>query len=135
MKTLFFLPVLFFSFFNRAPEPPMPDHSILYCKFLGYPVTIRKDEKGNEYAVCTFPDGTECSTWEFYRGACGKEYSYCSRKGCETYSITEEKDSFTIRYCSCGCKDSLGREQLIRLDIFMKQNGDTLYKPIPGREG
>lgn len=122
-------------FFGASSISPMPDPSAVYCKFLGYDTEIRKDLQGNEYAVCIFPDGSECDTWAFYRGSCGQPYSYCSKKGCETKSITEVNDSHSITYCACACLDSLGNEKVIPIDQFMEQNGDTLIKSNPGWVG
>ncbi|MFC1856591.1 DUF333 domain-containing protein [Thermodesulfobacteriota bacterium] len=41
-----------------------PSHA--YCTELGYTYEIRTTENGGQYAVCIFPDGSECSTWNFY---------------------------------------------------------------------
>ena len=90
-------------FFGASTISPMPNPSAVYCKFLGYDTEIRKDIQGNEYAVCIFPDGSECDTWSFYRGSCGQQFSYCSKKGYETKSITEVNDTYSITYCACAC--------------------------------
>lgn len=84
---------------------PMPDPSVEYCEFLGYDCVIRKDLHGNEYAVCIFPDGSECDTWSFYRGSCGQQYSYCSKKGCETKSVVNDHYGYT--YCACAIRRHL----------------------------
>lgn len=126
MKLLFLLP--FLLNIEPVPNPPTPNVSAVYCEFLGYKYIIRKDSKGNEYGVCLFPDGSECEAWEFYRGACGQKFSYCAKNGCETRTITEEQDSFTIRYCACECLDSNQNKKIIPLKEFMEQNGDTLIK-------
>jgi len=85
--------------------------------------------------VCIFPEGSECETWSFDRRSCGQPFSYCSKKGCETKSITEVNDSYSITYCACACLDSLGNEIVIPLNQFMEQNGDTLIEANPGRFG
>ena len=41
-----------------------------YCVDQGYQLEISKDEAGNQYGVCIFPDGSECEEWEFFRGEC-----------------------------------------------------------------
>jgi len=136
MRHLFLFSILSFNLlFTVAPIPPIPNPASVYIGFLGYKEEIRKDLKGNEYGVCIFPDGSECDSWQFYRGICGKEYSYCSKKGCETYSINEDKGSYNVIYCSCGCLDSLGNKKVIPLMQFMEQNGDTLIKIKSGRFG
>jgi putative hemolysin len=105
----------------------MPCPASAYVLFLGYKEEIRTNQNG-EYGVCIFPDGSECNSWEFYRGTCGKKYSYCALKGCETESISEFKDSYHIKYCVCSCTDSLGNKTITRLEEFMEQHGDTLIK-------
>ena len=136
MKHLLLFPIISFYFlFDLTPVAPMPNPASAYIAFLGYNEVIRKDLKGNEYGVCIFPDGSECGEWDFFRGICGKQYSYCSKKGCETYSINEDKGSYKVIYCACGCLDSLGNKNVIPLMQFMEQNGDTLIKSKPGRKG
>jgi putative hemolysin len=135
MKHLLFLPIISFNLLLYLPTfPPMPNPASAYVAFLGYKEVVRKDAKG-EYGVCIFPDGSECEEWQFYRGICGKEHSYCSRKGCETYSINVDKGSYKAIYCACGCLDSLGNKKVTPLEEFMEQHGDTLIKTKPGRKG
>jgi putative hemolysin len=136
MKHFLMMPFILFAL-SPGPlsGPPMPDPAWTYCRFMGYQVEIRKDSKGNESGYCLFPDGSECEVWDFFRGKCGRQYSYCARKGCETSTITEDKGSYEITYCACGCKDSTGVTIQIPLMQFMEQNGDTLIRPIPGRKG
>ncbi len=33
---------------------------------------------------CVFPDGSSCSKWNFYKGECGSEWSYCALNGYDT---------------------------------------------------
>lgn len=37
----------------------MPNPAAVYCEENGGRVEIRKDEEGNEYGFCLFPDGSE----------------------------------------------------------------------------
>ncbi len=74
-----------------------------YCVKLGYSLT----EKG-----CTFPDGTSCDEWAFYRGQCGKSQSYCSRQGGTISTKTEDKGGWTAVYGVCtlngkACEEGL----------------------------
>jgi putative hemolysin len=127
--------LLFFPFFllsllaDPSTNSRISDPASAYCHFMGYREVTRKDAKGAQYCVCIFPDGSECEAWQFFRGICGEEHSYCAKKGCETYSITEDKGTYRIISCACGCIDSLGNKKTIPLDQFMKQHGDTLIKP------
>lgn len=134
MKQILLFPFIYLLFAAGYPSEPMiPDPSAVYCKFLGYEIAVRKDPQGNEYGVCIFPDGSECDTWAFFRGSCGKPFSYCSKKGCETLSIKEDKGSYEVTYCACGCLDSSGHKKIIPLMQFMEEHGDTLIKQKPDR--
>ena len=44
----------------------MPDPASVFCREMGYDIEIRRDEEGNEYGVCVFPDGSECDEWHYY---------------------------------------------------------------------
>jgi putative hemolysin len=135
MKYFLLFPVILLTFsMSPSSDPPIPDPAWTYCKFLGYPIEIGRDAKGNESGYCLFPDGSSCEVWDFFRGNCGMKYSYCARKGCETYSVTEDKGSFEVTYCVCGCKDSSGNIVKIPMLQFMEQNGDTLIKPRTDRK-
>jgi len=54
------------------PQPTigMPNPAAVYCEAQGYTVEIRTDANGSQYGVCTFPDGSECDEWAYYRGEC-----------------------------------------------------------------
>lgn len=95
-----------------------------YAKFLGYKTEMRTDSNGNQSRVCVFPDGSICDTWAFFRGICGKEFSYCTLKG----YCTETDSTATSKYAVCVCIDSLGKKTRIPLMEFMEQHGDTLIK-------
>jgi putative hemolysin len=112
-----------------------PNPASAYVHFLGYKVEIRKQPDGSEYGVCIFPDGSECDDWSFYRGICGKQYSYCALKGCDTKTRIEENGSNVIQYAVCSCKDSLNVFHDTPLIDFMEQHGDTLIKYNPNVKG
>lgn len=102
----------------------IPNPASLYVKFLGYKSEVRVDSSGNQSRVCIFPDNTECNEWQFFRGVCGKEFSYCARKGC----LTETEVTATSQYAVCVCTDSKGNKIRIPLNDFMNQHGDSLFK-------
>ena len=74
-----------------------------YCVKLGYTLT----EKG-----CTFPDGTSCEEWAFYRGQCGNSKSYCSRQGGTISTKTEDKGGWTAVYGVCTLNGKVCEEGL-----------------------
>ncbi|MCK5039683.1 MAG: DUF333 domain-containing protein [Candidatus Aenigmarchaeota archaeon] len=72
----------------------------VYCQNLGYEYEIvRTDE--SSYGLCVFNDGFKCNAWDFFRGKCGKDYSYCAKKGYETKYISEQIGSATYKYAVC----------------------------------
>lgn len=75
----------------------------VYCEELGYELSTKTDEEGNEYTVCVFPDGNYCEEWEFFRGECGQEY----RKEIECKKAGEE---ITVGECCEGLK-SISKSQ------------------------
>ncbi len=56
---------------NLPADAELPNPASAYCEEQGYRVAIRTDDRGNEYGVCVFTDGSECDEWAFFRGDCG----------------------------------------------------------------
>jgi uncharacterized protein len=52
------------------PQANMPNPASKFCEENDGTLENRKDEAGNEYGFCLFPDGSECDEWAFYRGEC-----------------------------------------------------------------
>ena len=48
----------------------LPDLASIYCENQGYTLERRSDAQDNQFGVCTFPDGSECEEWAYYRGEC-----------------------------------------------------------------
>jgi putative hemolysin len=109
----------------------MGNPSAVYCEFLGYKYETRKAADGSEYGICKFPDGSECDAFAFFRGECGKKYSYCALKGCDILT----KEEANLPYPACSCLDSSGKKHLIPLNDFMEQHGDTLFGSHPKIKG
>jgi len=40
------------------------------CTDQGGGLTIKKDDTGGEYGLCTFKDGSECEEWQYFRSEC-----------------------------------------------------------------
>ncbi len=105
-----------------------PNPAAAYVNFLGYKYEIRKGHDGAEYGICIFPDGSECNDFDFFRGLCGRQYSYCALKGCDIKTKTEDRGTYSVQYAVCSCMDSAGVVHDIPLLDFMEQHGDTLIK-------
>jgi putative hemolysin len=63
-----------------------------YCARLGFSLTG---------SGCTFPDGTSCDEWAFFRGECGQPHSYCNQHGGVVSSKTEDMGTWTAVYGVC----------------------------------
>jgi putative hemolysin len=70
----------------------VPPSAPPYCTNLGY--TVVGDN-------CTFPDGTSCEQWAFYRGECGQSHSYCNLHGGSVASQTVDAGTFTTVSAVC----------------------------------
>ncbi|MFZ2070900.1 MAG: C1 family peptidase [Halobacteriota archaeon] len=75
----------------------------VYCMDMGYEYKIEKGEKG-ERGICVMPDKAECDAWAFYRGECGREFSYCAKKGWLIAS-KGKKDCFATNSTTCVLPD------------------------------
>ena len=111
----------------------------IYAEEMGYKWRVERTSDG-EYGIITFPDGTECEEWDFYRGQCGREWSYCARHGWETETAADGEDPFSPVYSICvgGAGRSVGpvselmnlRElasrdaAIVRLDRVADESGD-----------
>jgi len=83
----------------------MGDPASIFCYERGGQLKFRKDEKGNEHSVCVFADGTECEEWSFFRGECGRKFTFCEQHGFKIKNIIENigtnKSFFTVEYAVC----------------------------------
>lgn len=110
----------------------LPNPASAYARFLGYRSEIRTDSAGNQRKVCILPDGRECDEWLFFRGSCGKEFSYCAIKGCSTENYTDS--AARTGYAVCTCTDSLGQPVRIPMLDLMWQNGDDIFSESKRKE-
>lgn len=72
-----------------------------YCEGLGYKLMAKVDERGQERSVCVFPDGSSCDLVSFFSGQCGKQFTFCERRGYNIVSRTEQVGSMTLEYAVC----------------------------------
>ena len=75
--------VILFSFFVNFAGA-IPDPSAVYCSNSGYTYDVRKNSEGDQYGVCIFPNGTECSAWAYLckctndKSSCGQTSTNCN---------------------------------------------------------
>ena len=124
-----FISVFFISLFILYVRNSygMPDPSSLYCYNLGYKETT-EEELDNPSSIkyfCSFPDDTKCDSWDFMKGECGNQWSYCSQLGYEykngkcIFSDDSKCDDFSFMYGLCGekwnfCAISGGKQEKIK---------------------
>jgi len=103
MKSKYFLIVLVFSFmfFAGSALASIINPSMLYCEELGYETETSMTDQG-EIGICKFPDGTNCEAWNFLKGECGTEHSYCILQGYEIKTITDEDKCSSIFSDDCA---------------------------------
>ncbi len=91
---------------NNDTIGEIPDPAGYLCHELGYKTQVITDEKGGQYGICIFPDGTECEEWSFYAGQCGKTWSYCEQNGYDIKTKSDGKDSYSPTYAVCVNKNT-----------------------------
>lgn len=93
---------------NKMPEEEVygvPNPAPVYCRNLGYKDETRTDEKGSQYGICIFPDGTECDDWGFFRGKCGQKFSYCEKQGFRLKNKVDSMGIWIAEYAVCVFND------------------------------
>ncbi|RLI92787.1 MAG: hypothetical protein DRO89_01425, partial [Candidatus Altiarchaeales archaeon] len=94
---------------NRTPEIGLPNPAAVYCREMGYIWKKIKTEEGEE-GICVLPDDSSCNAWDFYKGKCGKEFSYCRKQG---YEQKISKDCAWANQCTvCILSDGKEKEPL-----------------------
>ena len=91
------LPDFFWEDLNES-DPELLEYFI--NNSLNYSFDIINETDGQR-GICTMPDGIECDAWDFLRGLCGQNWSYCALMG---YNMTTKHDgnnSFSVNYSVC----------------------------------
>lgn len=55
---------------SLQPNAEISNPAAKYCVDQGSTREIRTSADGSQYGVCTFPDGSECDEWAYFRGEC-----------------------------------------------------------------
>lgn len=103
--------ILFSSCSSKRIEPEQDETNIIkekagvanpaavYCAKLGYEYKIVTSDDGGQHGVCTLSDKTECTGWNFYRGKCGQEFSYCKQQGYDLKDLGKNEGWFEGAVC------------------------------------
>lgn len=84
----------------------LADPSAVYCHELGYELRASESQ-----GLCVFPDNSSCSTWNFYGGLCGQEWSYCKQQGYDIKVKDDGKDPYSP-YAYSVCIDKNTRKEI-----------------------
>ena len=77
----------------------VPNPAYEYC--VAASGTVVTSDGGTGSSLCTFPDGTACELFAFFRASCGKQHSYCAQHGGTVESIEEDAGTFTAVVAKC----------------------------------
>ena len=53
------------------PQVGMPNPASVYCEQQGNKHELQTASDGSQPGICTFPDGSTCEEWAYFRGECG----------------------------------------------------------------
>ena len=56
---------------NNTTGTRIANPASVNCISKGGSLAILKDPNGNEYGLCSFPNGSSCEEWALMRGECG----------------------------------------------------------------
>lgn len=96
----------------------MRNPAAVYCEEMGYEYKVVKTKDG-ERGICVLPNGNEVDAWAFYRGECGKNFSYCAKKGWSVAPVTK-RDSFATNCTTCLLPDGSSKTVSELLNLSQK---------------
>ena len=92
---------------SPAPSPSVSCENVsianpaaTYCAMLGYQSGTQETE-GGQASTCIMPDQTVCDAWQFLRGTCGQEFSWCAQNGYQIQNVVESDGSSIQEYAVC----------------------------------
>jgi putative hemolysin len=98
---------------------PIQDPSVKYCKDMGYEWSLAP---GGSSGVCKFPDGSSAGDWDFLEGNAGENWSYCTKKGYELKTLSNDSKCISALNPNCSvCVLSNGTE--VEATLLMKSEG------------
>ena len=114
----------------------------VYCNELGYEYKIDNEPRG-QVGYCIFPNKSECDEWQFLKGKCGQEWSYCAMNGYDIITKTG-RNPFSREYAVCVTRDGaeIGSvtelmnlaELCLGCNTQLEEENEEIMKPIPNEE-
>lgn len=83
-----------------APQANIPNPASVYCDENSGKLTIVAASDGSQSEVCTFPDGSTCDEWAYYRGECKPGDSLVNPPISTTSSPMLETYNDPFAYCA-----------------------------------
>jgi len=73
-----------------TPPANMPNPASVYCEQNGNKHDLQTASDGSQPGICTFPDGSTCEEWAYYRGECGPAAQKSPTPAMTVEATTEE---------------------------------------------
>ncbi len=110
----------------------MANPAAIYCVELGYQYEIITGPSGQK-GVCKFSETEACDDWDFLKGKCGQEYSYCAQQGYAMITKNDGRNGFTPEYAVCVSQDGTEVGSVTTLTNLSKKATKASAKISPER--
>jgi putative hemolysin len=61
------------SIATEIPQAGLPNPAAVFCTQNGFNYEIQSAADGSQSGICSFPDGSICDDWAYFKGECGPE--------------------------------------------------------------
>ena len=85
---------------SPTPQANMPNPASVYCGQNGGKLEITTASDDSQSGVCTFPDGSTCDEWAYFRGECKPGDSLVNSATTATSSQGQETYNDSFAYCA-----------------------------------
>jgi len=112
---------------------PVVNPASKYCSDLGYEEYVERTSEG-EIGMCKFPDGSTAEEWDFVLGKAGEKWSYCTQKGYQLKTLSNNSKCASIYSPDCAvCVLSNGTEvevtKLMSIEKLEVKCGNNVCEP------
>ena len=104
--------------------PGTANPAAVYCQDMGYEYSVIDGPDGQR-GVCVFDDGSSCDAWDFLKGKCRQDCSYCAKNGFDTEIRNDGKNPLSREYAVCIDKQNRVVGSVVKL-------GKVLEKAVKG---
>ena len=100
LSVLLLFPIMALAFVGYV-SAGVPNPAAVYCGLMGGDSQVVTAPDGGQHSMCVFSDVT-CDVWDFYKGLCGVNHSYCAQHGYNLVVLNDGKDPFSNPYAACA---------------------------------